>query len=144
MARSQRTNVHLIRNEADHAAALAEIDALWADESDEAQERLELLALLVETYEREHHALPSPDPIEAIRFRLDQLGMSQADLGRTLGSRARASEVMRRRRALSLSMIRRLHSELKIPAEVLIGSPRKATTKKSKATPVRSTRMSAR
>ncbi len=133
MAKLKQAPLHLLRSEADHTAALAEIDALWANESNAAQERLELLAVLVELYEREHHALPSPDPIAAIRFRLEQLGMSQADLGRTLGSGARASEVMHRRRALSLTMIRRLHAELKIPAEVLIAPSKKPMKAKAKA-----------
>jgi HTH-type transcriptional regulator/antitoxin HigA len=118
---------------ADHRAALAVIDSLWDDEGAEGQERLEVLAILVEDYERRHHDLPAPDPIDAIRFRLDQLGWSQGELGRLLRSKSRASELLQKRRPLSLRMIRTLHDKLKIPAEVLIAESRVKKTRPKRA-----------
>ena len=87
-----------------------------SNESDE----LEVLSLLVKEYENEHYPVPQPHPIEAIKFRLDQMGMTEKDLSEILGYRSRKSEILSGRRKLSLSMIRKLHEKLKIPAEVLI------------------------
>lgn len=109
-----------IRNDRDHAAALRTIEKLWDDDSASAAATLEVLSVLVEAYEREHHAIPAPDPIEAIEFRMDQLGMTRSRLGEVLGSRSRATEILNRVRPLSLPMIRKLHDKLGIPAEVLI------------------------
>ena len=81
---------------------------------------MEVLVALVEAYEREHHPIDPPDPIEAIRFRLEQLGEDQRALIGVIGSRGRVHEVMNRDRSLSLAMIRRLNEQLGIPAEVLI------------------------
>lgn len=114
----------VLKSDGDYDAALAEVEELWNSPpgSPEA-DRLELLSLLVEAYEEAHHPIGLPDPVEAIRFRMDQLGMSRADLGRVLGSRSRATEVLNRDRPLSLAMIRSLSRELAIPAEVLIQEP---------------------
>ena len=87
------------------------------DEGDE----LDVLATLVDAYEAEHFPIDSPDPVEAIRFRMEQLGLERKDLEPFIGSRARVSEVLNRRRGLSLKMIRALHEELDIPLEALIG-----------------------
>jgi HTH-type transcriptional regulator/antitoxin HigA len=87
------------------------------DEGDE----LDVLATLVDAYEAEHFPMDSPDPVEAIRFRMEQLGLERKDLEPFIGSRARVSEVLNRRRGLSLKMIRALHEELDIPLEALIG-----------------------
>jgi HTH-type transcriptional regulator/antitoxin HigA len=110
-----------IRTEADYEAALAEIEQLFeAVPHTPEGDRLEVLTMLVEAYEEKHHPIPLPDPIEAIFYYLESRGLSRRDLEPYLGSRARVSEVLNRKRPLSLEMIRRLNNGLKIPAEVLI------------------------
>jgi len=110
-----------IKTEADHATALREIERLWgADEGTSAGDRLEVLTTLVEAYEQAHFPMDAPDPIEAIEFRLEQQGADKKTLIGVIGNRTRVYEVLRRDRALSLSMIRRLNQTLNIPAEVLI------------------------
>lgn len=135
-----------IRTDRDHAAALREIERLWDHDSVGAQNTVEVLSVLVDAYEREHHAIAEPDPIAAIEFRMDQLGMSRADLGAVLGSRSRATEILSQRRPLTLQMIRKLNDALGIPAEVLIREtrlsakrprPTKHARKPRKATPAR-------
>ena len=83
-------------------------------------DKLELLSILLEQYEKEKYPIDSPHPIEAILFRLDQLNMKKSELSKILGTRSRTSEILSGKRKLSLSMIRKLNSELNIPAEVLI------------------------
>jgi len=115
-----------IKTRADHAAALREIERLWgAGEGTANGDRLDVLTTLVEAYEQAHFPIEAPDPIDAIKFRLEQQGTDQTELIGVLGSRTRVYEVLRRDRALSLSMIRRLNQSLKIPAEVLIRPVRK-------------------
>ncbi len=110
-----------IKTEADHQAALNEIAGLWdAPPDSPASERLEVLATLVEAFEEKNHPIDPPDPIEAIVFRMDQLGMSRHDLEAYIGHRGRVSEILNRARSLTLPMIRRLHEGLGIPADVLI------------------------
>jgi len=110
-----------IRTAADHRKALREIERLWkAVPGTPEHDRLEVLETLVAAWEEKHVPIPPPDPVEAIRFRLDQLGFGQRDLARILGSRARASEVLSRRRGLSLPMIRRLNRALGIPGDILL------------------------
>lgn len=112
-----------IRTATDHRKALREIERLWnAAPRTPEHDRLEVLETLVVAWEEKHIPIAPPDPVEAIRFRLDQLGLGQSDLARILGSRARASEVLNHRRSLSLSMMKRLHRELGIPADVLLAS----------------------
>jgi HTH-type transcriptional regulator/antitoxin HigA len=86
----------------------------------EDSDELEVLSILVKEYENEHYPIPQPNPIEAIKFRLEQLNMSEADLSEILGARSRKSEILSGKRKLSLSMIRKLTKRLNIPAEVLI------------------------
>jgi HTH-type transcriptional regulator/antitoxin HigA len=110
-----------IRTEQDYEAALAEIGRLWGARSGTVEgDRLDVLATLVDAYEAKHHPMDPPDPIEAIEFRMEQQGLTRKDLERLLGTRTRASEVLNRKRNLSIAMIRRLHAELGISAEVLI------------------------
>ena len=110
-----------IKTDADFRAALADIEALWDAEPDTPDgDHLDLLMTLVEAYERRHHPMPPADPIAAIEFMMEQRGLTRADLEPIIGSSGRVSEVLNRRRALSLSMIRRLSDELRIPAEILI------------------------
>lgn len=112
-----------IRTEADYEAALAEIEELFMAEADTPEgDRLEVLTTLVEAYERKHHPVPPPDPIEALQYHLESRGLTRRDLEPYLGSRARVAEVLNRRRGLTIEMIRRLHQELGLPAEVLIRS----------------------
>jgi HTH-type transcriptional regulator / antitoxin HigA len=110
-----------IKTEAEHEAALREIERLWgAAEGTREGDQLEVLATLVEVYEQAHFPIDVPDPIEAIKFRLEQQGTDKRALIGLIGSRTRVHEVLRRDRTLSLAMIRRLNQTLKIPAEVLI------------------------
>ena len=110
-----------IKTEADHAAALGEIERLWgADGGTREGDRLEVLTTLVEAYEQAHFPIDAPDPIEAIKFRLEQQGADQKTLIGVIGNRTRVYEVLRRDRPLSLAMIRRLNQTLHIPADVLI------------------------
>jgi HTH-type transcriptional regulator/antitoxin HigA len=100
---------------------LAEIEQLFEAEPGTPEgDRLEILTTLVEAYEDEHYPIPSPDPIEAIRYYMESRGLVRRDLEPYIGSRARVSEVLNRKRPLTLTMIRRLHKELGIPADVLI------------------------
>ena len=109
----------VLKIERDYKATLAYVERLMNQPSpDEAE--LELWSLLVETYEESHFPIATPDPIEAIRFRLDQAGLQTAALLPYLQSKSKISEIMNRKRPLSLSMIRALHDGLKIPAAVLV------------------------
>ena len=114
-------SVRPIRNEEECEAALKEIEKLWGAEPGTTEsDRLEVLALLVRVYEDEHHPIPPPDPIQAIRFRLDQMGLDTKALHHIIGHRGRVSEVMNRKRPLTLDMIRKLNRELDVPADILI------------------------
>ncbi len=116
-----------IRTEADYQAALFRIEALWgAAQGTSEGDELDVLATLVGSYEIEHYPIDLPDPIEAIKFRLEQQGKDYRALVGVIGQRTRVYEVMRRARPLSLNMIRKLHRKLQIPAEVLIQPARKA------------------
>jgi HTH-type transcriptional regulator/antitoxin HigA len=115
-------DIRPIHNDADHALALAEVEELWgAVEGSPEAERLDVLVTLVNAYEAEHHRIDPPDPIEAIRFRMEQQGLTRKDLEPLIGGRARVSEVMTRKRPLTLAMIRRLRRGLGISADVLVG-----------------------
>jgi HTH-type transcriptional regulator / antitoxin HigA len=110
-----------IRTKADHEAALAEVEGLWGAKAGTADgDRLDVLATLIDAYEAEHYPMDPPDPIEAIKFRMDQQGLSRRDLEEIIGTRTRIAEVLNRKRGLSIAMIRRLHERLGISAEVLI------------------------
>lgn len=114
-------NLKPLRTGADYNAALAEIERLWgARRGTTDGDRLDILATLVEAYEDEHYPMDPPDPIEAIKFRAEQQGLTRKDLEAILGSRTRVAEVLNRRRGLSINMIRRLHEKLGISAEILI------------------------
>ena len=118
-------DVKPIRSEPDYEAALAEVERLWGAKSGTPRgDRLDVLATLIDAWESEHHPIDTPDPIEAIKFRMEQQNLTRKDLEGILGTRTRVAEVLNRRRGLSINMIRRLHKELGIPAEVLIRSSR--------------------
>ena len=110
-----------IKSASDHEDALREIERLWgAPQGTPRGDRLDVLMTLVEAYEKVHYPIAPPDPLDAIRFRLEQLGLDLKALVGVIGSRSRVYEVMRGDRPLSLSMIRRVHEKFEIPAEVLI------------------------
>jgi HTH-type transcriptional regulator / antitoxin HigA len=124
------TELKPIRTEADHDAALAEVERLWGAKSGTPEgDRLDVLATLIDAYEAAHHPMDPPDPIEAIRFRMEQQGLSRKDLEPLIGSRARVAEVMNRKRGLSIEMIRRLHVHLGISAEILIRPTRSPSSR---------------
>ena len=115
-----------IKTESDYDAALAEIGRLWGAKSGTvAGDRLDVLATLVEAYEKEHYPMEAPDPIEAIKFRMEQQGLTRKDLEAVIGTRTRVAEVLNGRRGLSINMIRQLHEKLGIPADVLIKPTRR-------------------
>jgi HTH-type transcriptional regulator/antitoxin HigA len=115
-----------IRGEADHERALHRVEELWdSPEGSAESDELDVLATLIEAYEREHYPIDLPDPIEAIKFRLEQKGKDSGALIGVIGQRTRVYEVMRGKRPLSLNMIRNLHEKLDIPAEVLIQPARR-------------------
>ena len=110
-----------------YEAALEEVAALWGAESGTHEgDRLDVLATLIDVYEAKHHAMDPPDPVEAIKFRMEQQGMTRKDLEDIIGTRTRIAEVLNRKRSLSIGMIRRLHDQLGISAEILIQPSRKA------------------
>jgi HTH-type transcriptional regulator/antitoxin HigA len=115
------TELKPIRTKADYKGALAEVERLSGAKSGTPKgDRLDVLATLIDAYETRHYPMDPPDPIEAIQFRMEQQGLSRKDLQPMIGTRARVAEVMNRRRSLSIDMIRRLHDQLGISAEVLI------------------------
>ena len=119
-------DVKPIRTKKDYAAALRDIERLWGAKSGTPEgDRLDVLATLVDAYEAVHFPMDPPDPIEAIRFRMEQGGMTRKDLEPLIGTRTRVAEVLNRKRNLSIGMIRRLHAQLGISAEVLIRPTRK-------------------
>lgn len=115
-----------LRSDADYDAALKEIERYFENEptpgTPEA-DRFDLLALVIEDYERKHWPIDPPDTIDAIRYRMETGGYTQADLGPLLGSRQRASDILTRKRPLTMRMVWRLHREWGIPAEALIAPP---------------------
>jgi len=115
-----------IRTKADYERALAEVERLWGAKSGTPEgDRLDILATLIAAYETEHYPMDPPDPVEAIKFRMAQQGLSRKDLEPLIGTRTRVAEVLNRKRSLSIGMIRRLHDQLGISAEVLIRPSRK-------------------
>jgi len=115
-----------IRTRADYERTLREIERLWGSkEATPEGDRLDVLTTLAEAYEQKHFAIDPPDPIEAIRFRLEQQGLEPRALIGVIGGRSRVYEVMQRKRSLSLEMIRRLHQRFGIPADVLIRPSRR-------------------
>jgi HTH-type transcriptional regulator/antitoxin HigA len=111
----------ILKTEDEYRAALDRVEALMdAKPGSTKEEELELWSLLVERYEEEHFPIDLPDPVEAIKFRMEQEGLRQKDLARVLPGKNRVSEVLNRKRKLSLGMIRALHHSLGIPARVLI------------------------
>lgn len=114
-------NIRPIKTEADYLATLKEIEGLLnAAPNSPKGDRLEVLTTLIEAYEEQHYSIPAPDPIEAILYHMESRGLTRRDLEPHIGNRARVSEILNRKRFLTLGMIQRLHRELGIPAEVLL------------------------
>jgi HTH-type transcriptional regulator / antitoxin HigA len=112
-----------LRSEADYNAALADIEHYFDREPKQGTpeaDRFDLLALVIEDYEKKHWPIDPPDPVQAIRFRMETGGFGQSDLGRVLGSRQRASDILSRKRRLTMQMAWKLHRDWGIPAEALI------------------------
>ena len=106
-----------------------ETERLWGSEPNTPKgDKLDILITLVEAYERDHYPISPPDPVEAIKFRMDQLGLTRRDLEAYLGSRGRVSEILNYKRELSITMIRELHSHLDIPLESLVSKPKNITS----------------
>jgi HTH-type transcriptional regulator/antitoxin HigA len=124
MRRAKKTmDIRPIRSEADYNWALREIEHYFDKEprrGSSAADRFDVLAALIEAYESRRWSIDPPDAVEAIRFRMEQAGLRQADLANLLGSRSRASEIMRRRRSLTLEQAWKLHRQWHIPAEALL------------------------
>lgn len=114
-------NIKLIKTKKDYQQALDRLEVIFDAKPGSAEgDELEVLSLLIDKYEQEHFPVDYPDPVEAIKFRMEQLGYSQADLAKVVGLKSRASEILSRKRKLSLEMIRKLHETLSIPTDVLI------------------------
>ncbi len=114
-------DVKPIKTARDHELAMAEIECLWGAASGTPEgDRLDVLATLIDAYEAQQFPMDPPDPVDATKFRMEQQGLKRKDLEGLIGSRGRIAEVLDRKRALSIAMIRKLHSELGIPAEILI------------------------
>jgi HTH-type transcriptional regulator / antitoxin HigA len=117
----KKDEVKPIRTKADHERAMAEVERLWGAKNGTPEgDRLDVLVTLIEAYEKEVYPFDPPDPIEAIQFRMEQLGLTRKDLEPFIGSRARVAEVMNRKRGLSIDMIRRLNEGLGISGDILI------------------------
>src|ERR1700720_417905 len=119
--------VRPIRTKRDYESALKEVERLWGAKAGTSEgDRLDVLATLVDAYEAEHYPMDPPDPVEAIKFRMEQQGLTRRDLEEIIGTRTRIAEVLNRKRGLSIAMIRRLHERLGISADVLIRPSRKS------------------
>ena len=114
-------NIKPIKTEKDHQKALKRLEIIFdASPGTKEGDELEILGFLIEKFEEEHYPIEAPDPIEAIKFRMEQMGYKQKDLEKILGYKGRVSEILNRKRKLTLEMVRNLHSKLNIPLEALV------------------------
>ncbi len=114
-------DIRPIRTKADHRAALKEVERLWeAEPGTPDGDRIDVLVTLIEAYEAKHCPIPAPDPIAAVTFMMEQKGLTRRDLEAAIGSRGRVSEVLTRKRPLTLPMVRALSALLQIPTDVLV------------------------
>jgi HTH-type transcriptional regulator/antitoxin HigA len=114
-------NIKPIRTKKDYEQALDRLEVIFdSKKGTDKGDELEILSMLIENYENEKFPVGFPDPVEAIKFRMEQLGYNQTDLANVVGLKSRASEILNRKRKLSLEMIRQIHDRLNIPTEVLI------------------------
>ena len=114
-------DIRPIKTEQDYTDSISRIEKLWGAKKDTPKgDELDLLVTLVESYEMKHYPIAPPDPIDAIKFRMEQMGMTKADMVKYLGSQSRVSEILNKKRSLTLKMIKSLYRGLKIPAEILL------------------------
>jgi len=114
-------DIRPIKTELDYNSAIKRIEELWGSKKDTLNgDELDLLVTLVESYEMKLYPIAPPDPIDAIKFRMEQMGMSKEDMVKYLGSQSRVSEILNRKRKLTLKMVKSLYKGLKIPAEILL------------------------
>ncbi len=113
--------IKVIKNEADYQRALSRLEKIFdAPANSEEGDEAELLTILIDTYEKEHYPIEAPDPIEAIKFRMDQMNLTRTDIAKIIGYQSRTTEILNKKRKLSLGMIRNLHDKLHIPYESLM------------------------
>ncbi len=121
MLKQFKMNIKPIRTKKDYEQALDRLEVIfYSKKGTDKGDELEILGMLIEKYENEKFPIGFPDPVDAIKFRMEQLGYNQADLANVVGLKSRASEILNRKRKLSLEMIRQIHNRLNIPTEVLI------------------------
>ena len=114
-------DIKMIKTEVDYEQALKRLEVIFDAQIDSPEgDEAEILSILIEKYEDEHYPIGPPDPIEAIKFRMEQMDMDNSDLADIIGYKSRVSEIFNRKRKLTLQMIRKLHDRLKIPYETLI------------------------
>ena len=114
-------DIRPIKTEQDYNNSISRIEELWGAKKDTAQgDELDLLITLVESYEIKHYPIAPPDPVDAIKFRMEQMDMTKADLVKYIGSQSRVSEILNRKRSLTLKMVKSLYRGLKIPADILL------------------------
>jgi HTH-type transcriptional regulator/antitoxin HigA len=119
--KSEAMNIKPIKTEKDYQKALKRLEVIFnARPGTKEGDELDILSVLIEKYEDEHYHIDAPDPIEAIKFRMEQMGYKQKDLAKIIGYKGRVSEILSRKRKLSLEMIRSLHKKLNIPLESLV------------------------
>ena len=110
-----------IKTEEDYNTSIRRIDVLWGAKKDTPQgDEFDLLVTLVESYEMKHYPIAPPDPVDAIKFRMEQMDMTKADMVQYIGSQSRVSEILNGRRKLTLGMIKALYKGLRIPADILL------------------------
>lgn len=114
-------NIRIIKTEQDYNSSINRVEELWGAKKDTPEgDELDLLITLVESYEMKHYPIAPPDPIDAIKFRMEQMDLTKADMVKYLGSQSRVSEILSKKRKLTLKMVKSLYKELKIPAEILL------------------------
>jgi HTH-type transcriptional regulator/antitoxin HigA len=114
-------DIRPIKTEQDYNSSIHRIEELWGAKKDTPEgDELDLLLTLIESYEMKHYPIAPPDPIDAIKFRMEQMGITKADMVKYLGSQNRVSEILNRKRNLTLKMVKSLYKGLKIPAEILL------------------------
>lgn len=114
-------DIRPIKTEKDYNSAIKRIEELWGVKKDTSEgDELDLLVTLVESYEMKNFPIAPPDPIDAIKFRMEQMGMTKEDMVKYIGSQSRVSEILNRKRKLTLKMVKSLYKGLKIPAEILL------------------------
>ena len=116
-------DIKVLKTEEDYYQALKRLEEIFHSPADSKEgDEAELLSVLIEKYENEHYPIEAPDPIEAIKFRMEQIGMTKKELAQVIGYKSRVSEIFSRKRKLSLKMIRNLHDKMNIPYESLIAN----------------------